>query len=129
MPPIVPSTQEDLVKALIYSELSETNIPEYTRLCMSKYQNTDYSKRNKIFQKKKKHLALEEALLACSFSYEDTKSREEKRKINKKAIGLIRRCCKGNLMFVRGYYKLYQEMKAHQFYLEDQDESFEIPSF
>lgn len=128
MPPAIPASEEDQIKAVLYSEVKidkKPDISEYTRACMKEYQDAEYSHREKILKKKRRKLALEEALFEFSLQYENLKSPEEKRKIDRKALGLIRRCCKGSLMFVRSYYGIYKEMKRGFFYIEEQEEEFE----
>ena len=114
--PQIPPCEEDIVKTVIYSEIKSDDISDYTRRCMQSFQETFYRRRQKLISKHNRSLSLEDSLLLCCREYEET-PQHRKRRIDRKALGLIRRCCKRSLMFVRYYYKKYKEMKQGHFYI------------
>mgnify|MGYP001606484209 CR=1 FL=1 len=120
MPQILPC-EEDIVKVILYSGVKFNDVSDYTCRCIRSFQETSYEQRQKLIHKHNRSLSLEDCLWLCCKEYEEAPLLK-KRRIDRKVLGLIRRCCKGSLMFVRHYYKKYKEMKQGQFYVEDKDE-------
>jgi len=123
---IIPLTDEDKIKLEVYSHVNAEEVGEYTRQCMRAYDLIDSDKKIKILSKIKKRQSLEESLLDCAVQHSEA-NEESRKKINKRAMGLIKRCCRGKFSFVKEYVKLYKEMRNCFFSIADiYDEELEV---
>jgi len=115
---IVPLTEEDKLKLTIYSLIKVGEIGDYTRECMRTYDFTAPKTKEKLLKNLKKKQSLEDGLLECAVQFSEA-DEQNRKKINRRAMSLIKRCCKGKFDFVREYVRLYKEMRIGFFSIAD----------
>lgn len=114
-----PPTNEDRLKSQIYREVAdkfvEEDILEYLKECRRSYELERYTKPGLISRFFRRY-TLEEGLFRLALEHENA-NEDEKRKIDHKALRLIKRCCRGSFSFLREYYGMYRDIKRGNFYI------------
>ena len=62
---------------------------------------------------------LEEKLFQCVTDWENTKTREDKKAVDLKALEYIKRCCKGELSFIKEGIRFYRDIQNGVFYISE----------
>ena len=60
---------------------------------------------------------LEAKLFQCVIDWENAKTREDKKAVDLKALGYIKRCCKGELSFIKEGIRFYRDIQNGVFYI------------
>jgi len=109
-------TEEDRLKSNAGLNVdSDLEVSEYTRECMKEYERVCYNQDKKSGLKKS--FSLEEGLINLAFLRKEVGD-DFKRKIDKKALWLIKRGCKKNSRAIREYYRVYWNLKRGVFYID-----------
>ena len=61
--------------------------------------------------------SLEEKLIQCAKDRDNAKTEKEERKIDKRALSYLRRCCKGKFSFLKEGMRHYRDIQRGSFYI------------
>ena len=116
-------TAEDRLKLKVSLEVDfDLDVSEYTRECMREYARACHMKEKHSWRGKS--VSLEEGLISLACQREEV-GKVLRRKIDERALGLIKRCCKKNTGFVKEYYRAYRNFRSGVFYINDKEEDCE----